>query len=632
MIPTDAASFISLLGFITGTILYAMLLWMVLSARPRSNHLALLTGILGIFWNLGSFAAWGLPGVGITVGIPFLLATAFGALCFLPAVVVHSTLRTGEGWTRPWNVVAVTVAYFMSVVATVFHFHSAVVFGTAPSHVALRGMTIGFVGLLVALLLITRGQPGWTRSLWVAALAVFAVSALHLSGDDHRGEDPWWLALVGHHASLPLVLAILYQDYRFALADIFLKRALSLILLVGLVFGVYGMGASPLIAEQPMTKVSLLLLLAMWAATALVYPWLRSAASWFVDTVILGRADYERVLSDTSRALEKCESPEAVLQTVASVLASALTSESLTWTELKAGALVPEPLKRGATAVLVPTVEAPQFALSIESLSGGRRLLSDDQSLLDRLALLAGRRIDAIRAMRERYERDLREEEVRKLAAEAELRALRAQINPHFLFNALTTIGYLIQTAPERALTTMMRLSGLLRSVLRSSGQFATLGEELELIEAYLDIESARFEDRLQVRIDVPMDLRSLEIPALILQPLVENAIKHGIARSISGGEVRIGARLETAEWNSAEEILILTVADTGAGAAEEDFLAPGKRGVGLENVERRIHLHGGDSAVLSIQSFPGEGTVAEIRLPLEADATIETNSTLEQR
>jgi two-component system LytT family sensor kinase len=631
MIPTDAASLISLLGFITGTILYAMLLWMVLSARPRSNHLALLTGILGIFWNLGSFAAWGLPGMGITVEVPLLLAMAFGALCFLPAVVVHSTLRTGEGWAKPWNVVAVTIAYSVSAVATVFHFHSAIVFGSAPSHVALRGMTIGFVGLLAALLLITGRQQGWARGLWVAALAV--LSALHLSGDDHGGEDPWWLALLGHHASLPLALAILYQDYRFALADIFLKRALSLILLVGMVFGVYGMGAAPLLAEQPMSKVSLLLLMAMWAGTALAYPVLRSAASWFVDTVVLRRANYARLLLDTSRALEKCESPETILQTVASVLAPALTSESLTWTELKADAVVPEPTKRGATVVLVPTAEAPQFALSIGLLSGGRRLLSDDQSLLDRLALVAGRRIDAVRAMRERYERDLREQEVRKLAAEAELRALRAQINPHFLFNALTTIAYLIQTAPERALSTMMRLSGLLRSVLHSSGQFATLGEEIELIEAYLDIESARFEDRLRVRVEIPGQLRSLEIPALILQPLVENAIKHGIARSISGGEVRIAARLENAAASdTAEDTLILTVADTGAGAGEEDFLARRTRGVGLQNVERRIQLHGGDSATLSIQSAPGIGTVAEIRLPLEADASIETDATIEQR
>ena len=94
-----------------------------------------------------------------------------------------------------------------------------------------------------------------------------------------------------------------------------------------------------------------------------------------------------------------------------------------------------------------------------------------------------------------------------KLATEAELRALRAQINPHFLFNALTTIGYLIQTAPPRALETLMRLTALLRGVLRSEGEFTTLGRELELVESYLDIERARFEHRLRVSIDVPARL-----------------------------------------------------------------------------------------------------------------------------
>jgi two-component system LytT family sensor kinase len=559
----------------------------------------------------------------MAIEIPFLMALAFGALCFLPAVVVHSVLRTGEGWTRPWNVGAVTVAYSMSAVATIVHFHSAIVFQTAPSDVALRGATIGFAGLLLLLLLITRGQHRRTRGLWVAALAVFAVSAMHLSGGDHRGEDPWWLALLGHHASLPLVLSILYQDYRFALADIFLKRALSLMLLVGLVFGVYGLAAAPLFAEQPMSKGSLLLILAMWAGTAIVYPMLSAAANWFVDRVMLRRTNYARLLAEASRTLEQRESPEAVLQTVVSIVASVLTSDTIHWTEAS-DAGVPEPAKRGSTGILIPTAERPRFALHIGPLAGGRRLLSDDQSLVDRLALVAGRRIDALRAMRERYERDLKEEEVRKLMAEAELRALRAQINPHFLFNALTTIAYLIQSAPERAFSTIMRLSELLRSVLRSSGQFATLGEELELIQAYLDIESARFEDRLRVRIDVPAELRSAEIPALILQPLVENAIKHGIARSISGGEVRIAARVETSASDAGEDALILTVSDTGAGAVEQDFLATGKRGVGLENVERRVRLHGGDSAALSIQSVPGHGTVAEIRLPLEADVSEE--------
>jgi two-component system LytT family sensor kinase len=296
---------------------------------------------------------------------------------------------------------------------------------------------------------------------------------------------------------------------------------------------------------------------------------------------------------------------------------------------------VPEPAKRGSILVLVPTTERPRYALHVGPLSGGRRLLSDDQSLVDRLALAAGRRIDAIRATQERYERDLKEEEARKLVAEAELRALRAQINPHFLFNALTTIAHLIQTAPDRALNTMMRLSGLLRSVLRSSGQFVTLGEELDLIQAYLDIESARFEDRLRIRVDVPTEFRNLEIPALILQPLVENSVKHGIARSIAGGEVRIGARIESAAVShTGEDALILTVTDTGAGAPEQDFLMEGKRGVGLENVERRIRLHGGDSATLSIHSAPGRGTVAQIRLPLEADTSeeIAVDATTEPR
>ncbi len=153
-----------------------------------------------------------------------------------------------------------------------------------------------------------------------------------------------------------------------------------------------------------------------------------------------------------------------------------------------------------------------------------------------------------------------------QLASEAELRALRAQIHPHFLFNALTTIGYLIQAAPEKALSTLMRLSGLLRSVLRSSPEFSTLGEELAIIAAYLDIESARFEDRLFVTIDVSEKLREIKIPALLLQPLVENAIKHGISESGAGGEVRISAELIGGETPTAS--LRLVVKDTGVGGS----------------------------------------------------------------
>src|SRR5262249_1793590 len=156
----------------------------------------------------------------------------------LPAVVVHSALRGGEQITQLHNHVIAGSAYAISGAVTIMHFHSAITTGVAPSQVGLRGATVGFAVLLIVLLVMTRGQQGRGRVLWVVAMAVFAVSALHLSNPEF-GQDPWWLQLAGHHASLPLALLILYQDFRFAFADIFLKRALSFIFLAAVIFGVF---------------------------------------------------------------------------------------------------------------------------------------------------------------------------------------------------------------------------------------------------------------------------------------------------------------------------------------------------------------------------------------------------------
>ena len=197
------------------------------------------------------------------------------------------------------------------------------------------------------------------------------------------------------------------------------------------------------------------------------------------------------------------------------------------------------------------------------------------------------------------------------------MRALRAQINPHFLFNALTTIGYLIESAPPRALKTLLRLTSLLRSVLKSDGEMTTLGREIELVEHYLDIERERFEERLQVQVDVPEQLRTLAVPCLIVQPLVENAVKHGIARSIRGGEVRVRARLEGA---APGQILRLTVENTGAPLAED--LDSRSSRVGLNNVERRLAGHYGPRASLSLGTADGV-TRAEVRVPLSSTLSV---------
>ena len=313
------------------------------------------------------------------------------------------------------------------------------------------------------------------------------------------------------------------------------------------------------------------------------------------------------------------------------MLAPALNASTVVWrepdeNELRGGAALADhhaaPLvetTRGRSAqVMIPVSEAPGFVISIDGLAGGRQLLSDDVTMLANVARLVARRIDTIRLTRERYDQGVREQEMAKLAAEAELRALRSQINPHFLFNALTTIGYLIQAAPERALQTLMRLTALLRAVLRSEGEFTTLGHEIDLIESYLDIERARFEERLNVRIDVPAELRGLSVPTLVLQPIVENAVKHGIAPQRAGGLVTVIARADSIIDNGS---LRLTVTDDGAGSASAISSAH-HTGVGLANVQRRIAGHYGAAASIVIQSAPGRGTRVDIVIPIARPST----------
>ena len=660
------AILVNLVGYLTGAALYATLLFVVFGeTRHRKTEsesadwLPLLTACAGLVWNVGSLAVWALQEFDTeSLWLPFIAAGTFAALGLLPALVVHSVLRQDEGLPAQRVALALVVtAYGLSATAGVLHFAQAWLYREAPAHWGLHLLTYGFVALIGAVLFYTRRAAvrNWKRITWVVALAVFAVSALHLS--HHEGQHyAWWVELAGHHASLLLVLAILYQDYRFALADLFLKRALTLLLLIAVIVAAQQFIVWPTLqrhaAHGPPAPFGLDplpfgVLLSLWLATALLTPWLWRLANWFVDTIVLRRTDYEAARADLAAQIAASETPDEALQTLSRQLERALTARSIRWEEANterssssagwlpqiekersrvSGSLAfPRATHAPTASVLVPTSEAPQYKLLIGELVGGRRLLSDDLALLSHAGLLAARRIDALRVMHERCQRDLHEQEMHQLATEAELRALRAQINPHFLFNALTTIGYLIQTAPEKALDTLLRLTSLLRGVLRrTEGEFVTLGEEISLIEAYLDIERTRFEDRLRVLIDVPTELRSLRIPALLIQPLIENAIKHGIAPQRSGGEVVVLARLD-----KEPDCLKLWVRDTGAGASDAALQAGRARGVGLASIERRLLAHYGAAAKFAWQSASGLGTTVTLTLPIKADsvAAMATNN-----
>jgi signal transduction histidine kinase len=205
-----------------------------------------------------------------------------------------------------------------------------------------------------------------------------------------------------------------------------------------------------------------------------------------------------------------------------------------------------------------------------------------------------------------------REHQARELASLAQLEALRARINPHFLFNSLNSIAQLISTDPERAEACVERLAEIFRYLLQSDNRsFVTLADELEIADAYLDIERARFGDRLSVDFVVGDGTLHRIVPTLILQPLIENAVRHGVSQKVGGGTVSIEAALDGAD-------LQLIIRDTGVGM-QQGVEAALSAGVGLRNVhDRLVHLYGEQYAP-RIDSNPGEGTSVVVRVPQSA-------------
>jgi len=196
------------------------------------------------------------------------------------------------------------------------------------------------------------------------------------------------------------------------------------------------------------------------------------------------------------------------------------------------------------------------------------------------------------------------------LLAEARLDALRGQINPHFLFNTLNTIGILIRKDPEQARVVIVRLSSLLRRMLYSQERTSSLGKELDFVEDYLGIELIRFgSERLRVERKVAQEALVAEVPSMLLQPLVENAIKHGISPKETGGVITVGASVEDG-W------LRLSIKDNGIGMSQEALRQSLRRGIGLTNVRERLRSIHGDSYRLEVESTAGEGTLVRISFP----------------
>ncbi|GAA0278730.1 sensor histidine kinase [Cryptosporangium japonicum] len=200
----------------------------------------------------------------------------------------------------------------------------------------------------------------------------------------------------------------------------------------------------------------------------------------------------------------------------------------------------------------------------------------------------------------------------RERLAEAQLRALRAQISPHFIYNALSAISALVRTDPERARELIEEFAEFVRYSVRAHGEYTTLAEELRSIDRYLLIERARFGERLQVRLQVAPEVLPVVVPYLCLQPLVENAVQHGLAGKAGTGTVSIVA-------SDAGSECLISVEDDGVGMDPDQLKRTDDNRsahVGLTNVDDRLRSVFGPGCGLVVETAPGAGTKVSMRVP----------------
>jgi two-component system LytT family sensor kinase len=206
-------------------------------------------------------------------------------------------------------------------------------------------------------------------------------------------------------------------------------------------------------------------------------------------------------------------------------------------------------------------------------------------------------------------------EQNQQLLLRARMDALTSQINPHFLFNTLNTVSSLIRFDPENARGVVLKLSSILRRLLKKHETFVPLREELEFIDNYLDIEVIRFgKDKVQIFKEIDEETLDTFVPSMLLQPIIENSIKHGLAPRLEGGRIHIRTR-------RSDSRLLIEIEDNGLGISPERMLEVFGGGIGISNVHERLRLLYGDQFKMDIRSHEGQGTQIHIEIPELASA-----------
>ena len=638
------------------------------SVRARRSRLLIGAALLWVGGNLLR-VAWvstlGAPpgGGGLrAIGFDSLTLIALGGWIAYPALLLDQSLRDRRvivalgRWRRVLMVppallgVGVLVATLFGHIgplppdafAVPILFYVCVYVGVATGVTAViqerrdgSGVAWGRLGNAVVVLVATVG-------------AVIAWTQLGLGSREADIATAWFVVLFQLFSLLPVAL-VSYTVLRYGAFDALLVRTLATLATLSLAFVVVSLAAAVLNAvlpggAQPVAlgvTVVVLLLVAEWISPAIRE---RARASFRtarqrsrqrldrlgeeIRTIVDLDSLAEHAANRTGEALQARSAvvflrtgdaewtkatyrPEAPTFTQVDLgrVWDRIRDEGRVWSrneELNDSAMptgIAERLRRLGAAVAVPVTTGRGVPVGLIVLGRKERRLSVyNTEDIDRLRALAGQLALAV----ERLRLLDRERDLVRQTSQAEMVALRAQINPHFLFNALNTVAALIRDKPGQAEETVEHLAGLFRDVLTASGHSTIpLRDEMRLVERYLMIEQARFGDALAVEIDLDDSVQSVTIPAFAVQTLVENAVKHGIERKRGGGRVTVAA-------HRAADRLEISVTDTGVG------LAPGTPyGVGLNNVSDRLALLYADAATLDVSPLD-EGTQSHLSIPLD--------------
>jgi len=477
----------------------------------------------------------------------------------------------------------------------------------APFLLQLALSVVGIVGVRWASRRPSSGPVERNRRRWALALCLLWAGIVLAC----RAAKSPWIELLNDACPLVFILLVTYYVERFTFFDVLIKKGLAAFFSFAL-FSAYFTWLGPWMDKFRLSVT--VWALSVWPI-ALATPWLYRTLSAWLDRLWLGRpftpAEASRYfLSGLQGAIGERELVARAQDHLGTIFRS------------RADVLLPLPADTDAASgagdegiqARIHLGQEVAGEIHVRHEEGRPPFLSEDVALLASLAEAFSFLLENLRLREKRLQQEQREQELILHASQADLKALRAQVNPHFLFNALNAIAGLIPRDPDRAERTIEQLAEVFRYTLRGSErEWVKLEEELEAVRAYLDVEQARFRDGLQVHMERPGDLGNARIPAMIVHTLVENAIKHGASAITAPGVVEV-------EVNVTAGLLRITVRDNGPGfrATAGRALESAASGYGLRNVRERLQGHFGDAACLKIgRAGTPPMTVVSVEMPL---------------